>query len=334
MVNAWELCAGAAAGGPVGPMFDLLREGVEKSFAFNSTLKSVKSTVDSLAPLILQIEGHNTTLGGTRAAEVEPLKKTTEEGAKLILELLEVNEWSCLKGHYTDQLVELDESLKRYLEILQVQGVIDVKENLVLTKENTRLAEKNIGLVSTLNQTVQVGLTDIQKGQDVMTKGMDAVLHELKKLKYYNGYENKVGSLNEAAGLEAAVHELDEELDTSCNSGSVWRSRLRQKINRCFQVSAKKFVLNREISYIRTEELHSFRVQIEEGVNLVRNWSKVLEWTDDLESAYSDKFLHLEDTLDRLYYRLKAIQPFRWNTGKCSCRTMSTKDSVTIKECS
>lgn len=64
---------------------------------------------------------------------------------------------------------------------------------------------------------------------------------------------------------------------------------------------------NKEMSYIPTEELKKYRVQVEEGVELVRNCAKVLEWTDELKSEYTNKFIHLEKTLGRL-------QPFERNT--------------------
>ena len=73
-------------------------------------------------------------------------------------------------------------------------------------------------------------------------------------------------------------------------------------------------------------ELKHFRVQ------LVRNCPKLLEWTDDLKSEYTNKFLHLNTTLDTLYNRLNGIGPFTWNCGKCakSCVTTSIRDSPNI----
>lgn len=200
MVNAGDLFAGAAVGGAFGPVFDVFREVVEKTVEFNPTLKSVKSTVDSLALLIPQIEDRNQILGGNRQGEVKEVREKMEEGKKLIEELLEVNEWSCLKAHYTDQLVELDESLKRLLEILQVQVVIDVKEGLALTKDASKDAKESLALTKDSSKdtkeslallkeyrsevvgfaksadSFKAGLVDIQKSQEVMLQDLKLVL--------------------------------------------------------------------------------------------------------------------------------------------------------------
>ncbi|KAM5576437.1 hypothetical protein ABKV19_007352 [Rosa sericea] len=378
MINAGEVFAGAAAGGPVGPVFDVLREVVEKSFAFNPTLESVKSTVDSLALLIPQIDDHNTTLGGNRAGEVEKLKEKMKEGKRLIEELLEVNEWSCLKAHYTDQLVELDESLKRHLEILQVQGVIDVKEALVVAKDTNKdvtetlvvtkdtskdvkeglaltkdistdvkgyrqwlerisvTSEENISHLVRFEAALKAGLSDIQKD---LQKGRK-IDNMLREVTLY-GMENKVGSLIEAAALGATIEELDhavwQENHKSIHCFPIigeWTRGIRERTRGILGLIETKRAKNKEMSYIPTEELKYFRVQLEEGVQLVRNCNKVLEWTDDLKAEYNKKFLHLEKILERLHNRLNGIHPFKWNTGKCgsSCGTTSMRESVIIED--
>ncbi|PRQ47892.1 putative powdery mildew resistance protein, RPW8 [Rosa chinensis] len=393
MINAGEVFAGAAAGGPVGPVFDVLREVVEKSFAFNPTLESVKSTVDSLALLIPQIDDHNTRLGGNRAGEVEKLKEKMEEGKRLIEELLQVNEWSCLKAHYTDQLVELDESLKRHLGILQVQGVIDVKEALVVAKDTNKdvketlvvakdtnkdvketlvvtkdaskdvkeglaltkdistdvkgyrqwlerisvTSEENINHLVRFEAALKAGLSDIQKD---LQKGQEQKIDSMLREVTMYGMENKVGSLIEAAALGATIEELDHAVWQENNKPihlSVMSERIRgigERTRGIFGLIERKRAKNIEMSYIPTVELKYFRVQLEEGVQLVRNCNKVLEWTDDLKAEYNKKFLHLEKILERLHNRLNGIHPFKWNTGKCgsSCGTTSMRESIIIED--
>lgn len=193
MVNAADLFAGAAVGGAFGPVFDVLREVVEKTVAFNPTLKSVKTTMDSLALLIPQIEDHNQILGGNRQGEVKELKEKMEEGKKLIEELLEVNEWNCLKANYTDQLVDLDESLKRLLEILQVQGVIDVKEGLALTKDISTDAKEGLALI-------KVTSNDVKKTVVLVEENRNHII----------GFDNtlKAGLKSQEAMLQKLIHEL------------------------------------------------------------------------------------------------------------------------------
>lgn len=143
-----------------------------------------------------------------------------------------------------------------------------------------------------------------------------------------------VGSLNEAAALGATLEELDDAVsrETGWLRFSLLLSETRRWMCRIYESMDEKWAENKEVLYIPTEELKYFRVQLEEGVHLVRNCPKVLEWTDDLNSEYTNKFLHLNTTLDTLYNRLNGIHLFKWNCGKCakSCVTTSIRDSPNI----
>lgn len=123
-----------------------------------------------------------------------------------------------------------------------------------------------------------------------------------------------VGSVMEAAALGATLKELEENTAMYDNSKNIWFFRfvgIRDRISRIYESMDEKWAENKEVLYIPTEELKYFRVQLEEGVQLVRNCPKVLEWTDDLKSEYTNKFLHLNTTLDTLYNRLNGIHPFK-----------------------
>ncbi|XP_004288073.1 PREDICTED: probable disease resistance protein At5g66900 [Fragaria vesca subsp. vesca] len=190
--NALEVFVGAGAGGALGPALDVLREVVEKALEFDPTLESVKSTVDSLSPLIPKLEAHNNALGGNRAREVEKLKETMQRGKELIDKLVKISEWSFWKADYTDQLVEWNESLKRHLKILKVQGVCDGMETLVVAKNTSE------GVKDT-SKDVKVIVTDVKEVL-VVTEEHTRLLKDIS----VTAEENT----NKIAGLDAKLEEM------------------------------------------------------------------------------------------------------------------------------
>ncbi|KAM5576386.1 hypothetical protein ABKV19_007319 [Rosa sericea] len=134
MVGIVELVGGAA----LGTLFEKLYKGVEKLLMnkctqFTPLLENIKSTLHSLQPLIKQIEHHNIELNLSNK-EVEDFKKKIFEGVVLVEKFSKVRNWY-KNPSYTNQLQELDRSLKRQLEILTAEGVRDGKETLVLARK-------------------------------------------------------------------------------------------------------------------------------------------------------------------------------------------------------
>ncbi|TQE01992.1 hypothetical protein C1H46_012426 [Malus baccata] len=123
----------------------LNKQAMSKSSTFKSLLGDLKSTLDSLVPRdIQQIEEHNVELGLPND-EIESLKMQMEEGVKLVVKLSNFRMWNyCCLYDYTDQIVELDRALKRLLQKLKMQEARDVKEVLLLSRQNrNKLDEVN-----------------------------------------------------------------------------------------------------------------------------------------------------------------------------------------------
>lgn len=124
-----------------GTLFTLLYDGVKQAMSKGGTFKSLlgdlKSTLDSLvARDIQQIGEHNVELGLPNE-EIEGLKMLMEEGVKLVEKLSNFSMWNyCCLNDYSEQIVELDRALKRLLQKLKMQEARDVKEVLVLARQN------------------------------------------------------------------------------------------------------------------------------------------------------------------------------------------------------
>ncbi|CAL9026848.1 unnamed protein product [Prunus brigantina] len=119
--------------GAVGLIFSELYKAVEnlikKTKKFSPHLKAFKATVDSLKPVIDQIEEQNKELNLSNE-ETEKLKNIISDGVKLVGDCSKNPKWY-RKASYTDKLTDLDEALKRQLEILKAQGLRDGKETLI-----------------------------------------------------------------------------------------------------------------------------------------------------------------------------------------------------------
>jgi hypothetical protein len=134
MVIVGEFIGGAALGAAFGVLFDAVKDVVDKPSTFKSLLENIKFSLDFLKPVIEKIGEHNMELG-LPDEEIKYLIKEMEEGVKLVRRSSKVSKWNCMKFYYTDQLIELDGSLKRLLNLLIVQGVRDGKETLILASK-------------------------------------------------------------------------------------------------------------------------------------------------------------------------------------------------------
>lgn len=144
-----------------GAVFSLLYDGVKKAIGktgtFKYLLRDIKSTLESLnklhATAIREIGEYNLELGLPND-EIEDLREQMEEGAKLVCKLSNFRVWNyCCINCYTDQLVDLDRSLKRLLENLKLQETRDVKEILdLLRKYRIELDELKVMLKMLLEQ--------------------------------------------------------------------------------------------------------------------------------------------------------------------------------------
>lgn len=142
MVIVGEFVGGAALGAAFGVLCDVVREAMNKPTPFKSLLNNINSTLGHLQPVIERIGEHEVELGQSDWV-IKCLIKQVKDGVLLVQKSSKVSKWNCIKSYnYTEQLIELDGSLKRSIEILKVEGVRDVKETLVLTrKNNVRLNE-------------------------------------------------------------------------------------------------------------------------------------------------------------------------------------------------
>ncbi|CAB4287493.1 unnamed protein product [Prunus armeniaca] len=132
-----DLIGGAALGLIFSELYKAVENLIEKTKKFSPHLKVITATIDSLKPVIDQIEKQNKELNLSNE-ETEKLKKIISDGIKLVGDCSKNPKWY-RKASYTDKLTDLDEALKRQLEILKAHGLRDGKETLIRVTEIKKL---------------------------------------------------------------------------------------------------------------------------------------------------------------------------------------------------
>ncbi|XP_050367094.1 LOW QUALITY PROTEIN: probable disease resistance protein At5g66900 [Argentina anserina] len=134
-----------AAGGAVGLAFSLLYNAasalVIESNQFKPRLEQLMVTLNSLIPLIKEIEDGNRELD--RPNETVYLQRKLVKGKELIDKLSKVGGWNLFKPYYSRQLVELDSSLNGMLQRLIPVGVRDGQDILIEVRSIKRMMIQN-----------------------------------------------------------------------------------------------------------------------------------------------------------------------------------------------
>ncbi|XP_048431682.1 uncharacterized protein LOC125473209 isoform X2 [Pyrus x bretschneideri] len=170
MSGAGGLIGGAALGTAFNVLYDVLGKLITKNVMFAPHLKLIKSRLDSLAPLLKDIEKSNKK-SDLSDEELGNLKEELEKGIQLLRKCEKTQWWSVAKRYkYTNKLIEWDESLQQHLKILNVEGIRDVKDTAVTVKtieeavRRIELNENTIGLYNSSSSgsvTLDIGSQDV-----------------------------------------------------------------------------------------------------------------------------------------------------------------------------
>lgn len=182
-----------------GKAFEALYAGVEelirRNLIFKSLFQDIKSSLDSLKPLIQDMALYNQQLDCPKK-ELEALDALMMDGLELVAKCLEISRWNAAKKFkYANQLSEWDATLERQLKILNVQGIRDGKKAAVSVKkievsvgniveelknmkeEVSQMTEANL---ATQNQSTETKAWCAVPELPKLTVGLDVPLEELK----------------------------------------------------------------------------------------------------------------------------------------------------------
>jgi len=289
----------ASGGAVLGSSCDSFLESMEKYCMLDEpVLDRVRSVVENFELYVPKMEEY---MGDRQAELLEELKEEVKRGRELLTKL-EANDSSWFKARDNKQLTELDASLKSLIRKLRLQSAVDVKEVLLLEKENAEVVKS--------------------------TKRKVEVVMNMMKKQRKDDSANQVGELVEGAALGAALEELDllaeeetlKSVERPYRRKHWWKSLVyvvKEQTGLIFDWFETTKVKRQERLYMPVLELKEFRMSVEDGVALLRECPTIQEWTDELKDEYTNKFLALENTLKVLYNRLPGLRPLKWSCRKC-----------------
>ncbi|KAM1174751.1 hypothetical protein FF1_027280 [Malus domestica] len=173
---------GLIGGAGLGTLFNALYEGlgelIAKNLVFKPLLKNIR--LDSLEPLLKDIEESNKKLD-LPVVELENLKAHLEEGIELLRKCKKIRWWIVYKRYkYATKLIGWDKSLQRFLEMLNVQGIRDVKDSTVSVKNIEKLVsriESNMAIPKQTDSEAWCAVPELPP----LVVGLDFPLKELKR---------------------------------------------------------------------------------------------------------------------------------------------------------
>ncbi|BFG38945.1 hypothetical protein CerSpe_252190 [Prunus speciosa] len=180
MGGVGELIGGAVLGTLFSELYKRLEKLIIKNFKYKNILNNFKSSLDSLKPVIDQIDEYNKELDHPEQ-ELKDLKEVMEKGIELVGECLEVRERQFYKKNKcANKLLQLDKSLQALLQRLVVQGIRDVKGSSV----SVRNIEKGLSRIESslvLQNQAKIEAWGAAPELPLLVVGLDSPLKELKR---------------------------------------------------------------------------------------------------------------------------------------------------------
>ncbi|XP_025623019.1 BAG-associated GRAM protein 1 isoform X6 [Arachis hypogaea] len=176
-IMAAALIGGAAVGAVFGELLKAVLEMKEKTIMFKPTLSYLQTTLESLKPLMKEIEQHNNKLCRPKA-ELESLIRDMEDGTKLVYKCSKIHKLNLpAKIYCQKQLEELERCLSRFFSIdMQAQILRDLKETLIEVRR-IKNAIKNLPLTTPTDSSSD--LLDINSAEEIVELGIcESILTE------------------------------------------------------------------------------------------------------------------------------------------------------------
>ncbi|PRQ16658.1 putative powdery mildew resistance protein, RPW8 [Rosa chinensis] len=273
-----------------GPLYNQLFDGVKtatgRSTKFTSLLEDLKFTLVSLQPRINRQRGdqHDAEIHHLLPnEEIQDLERQMEEGVKLVAKLSSVGIWNyhCMKSNYSDQLAQLDRSLRKMLYILKLQEERDIMELLLVART-------------------------IRDRQNVLERRLCGLLKVQQEKTDGNGHVGSGGGGGAGRELEHVFCRLLESLVLEVYVQLNGKTRFSPVLAdlkstvRSFQPLMEEISDYNKLLHLPKEELDNLRKQLEKGIELVDKCSKVPQGASYKKYEYADELLELDDYLQRL----------------------------------
>ncbi|KAK9924479.1 hypothetical protein M0R45_032845 [Rubus argutus] len=186
-INLVDIFGGFVQGTAFSALYAGVDDLIAKNHIFRPLFKDIKSRLDTLKPLVPEMEESNQQLSYTNKDELKGLDKVLKVGEELVLKCLNVRRWDLYRKYkYATKLLEWEEHLKKELEVLQVQGIRDGKKTAVSVDQiSSTLGEVNQMIKAKLvihdhHSTAESKAWCAVPELPQLTVGLEAPLKELK----------------------------------------------------------------------------------------------------------------------------------------------------------
>ncbi|TQE07538.1 hypothetical protein C1H46_006858 [Malus baccata] len=318
MVNGVDIAVGGVSGAAFGWIFDGITEVFQNAAEYTASHTNIKSTLKALEPLVDEMKKKNTKLH-LPDEELKGLKEEMEKDGKRLDELSEQSVRNYFMRPFDNmELDGMNKSLQRLLGILQVQTGRDVKEVLVQVNDcKTDVNKISIQLDDCKTEIVKGisawnGKTTDQLGE-VASNGketLDLTRRMFDRFERINGFSGfvpiseKVASWAEEEALGSSLVTMGLTIDEALskpNPRFFELERLKERIKMFWEaVPFRKSELD-----MGFDEVKRLRIKVEEGTELIRKCSNVVEWTDHKMVKYANKLDELDKFLEAFVQRLK-----------------------------
>ncbi|KAK4841127.1 hypothetical protein QYF36_026454 [Acer negundo] len=200
-----ELVAGAWLGTVFGELLKLVIEAKNKSEEYDNELAKLKSTLESITPVIQEIETLNIALN-IPEQETAKLNEEMIKGKEIVRKCSEAKCCCFKRVNYTDNLTKLNQSIERFIKLnMQTQMARDNKKILGQVEKIGKFFDRDGGV---FNRVEIDGLCSVPEPPEI-TPGLDDSLKELRKELFKdNGMQVIVVSAPGGAGKTTLVKKL------------------------------------------------------------------------------------------------------------------------------
>ncbi|KAK2657401.1 hypothetical protein Ddye_010453 [Dipteronia dyeriana] len=206
---AADTVGGAFLGAVFGEVLRLVTDSIRKSHKFKPELEKLKSTLESITPIIQEIVKLNENLDRPKQ-ETEKLIGLLRDAEELIHKCSKQKKWNSVKKIIrADDLIKLNESIKDYcIVVLQVQSIRNGKEVLERLNKISSGNEQVGGVFNGVKNDEIYGPCSVPDLRE-KTPGLDAPMKELRtELLKDDGMQVIVVSAPGGAGKTTLVKKL------------------------------------------------------------------------------------------------------------------------------
>ncbi|KAM5573566.1 U-box domain-containing protein 32 [Rosa sericea] len=297
---ALELIAGSV----FAVFYDRVSRAVDRKSEFRYLLTHMKRTLESLtgqARFIREIREFNDELSLPNH-DIADLETQMIEGSQLVgrMSSFRMYNYCCMDGCH-DQLYELNRSLDRLLDNLQLQQARDVKEILKLSRQNRDDLDEMKGMLKMILQQIN---DPEMKG--LVKKLLEQNVGDSTETSTSASGSNTVREGNDEAqveSVEAAFRLLfDVIIEVKDKSTLMLRPIIRHLKSTldCLKPLIEDITQHNNKALDRPKkELEAFGMQMKNGVELVRKCSKIHQWTSNETYKYTSQLFELDESVQR-----------------------------------